>query len=722
MAKKLVPAEFKTHIIDQLIESVTERANTSYYAFIGDHETVASTLEEVNPPLETVNKLNSEVFRNMIFGKRINSNDMRFMIKRNNWESGTVFEMYDDQKQELQDSNFYTVVDEDSFKHVYKCLNNANGAPSTIKPLFEDAKYDADLYVVGDDYYETSDGYQWKYMYSIPSSDFTKFATEKYIPVLANTQVETNAVEGSIDVIKIVTHGKNYQNHIKGKFLQSDLNRITASIAAIYGLTNASRVYRLAVGANQTRDFYKNTIMYLSSGVGSGQYKKIVKSIEIPDIGGVFVELEDNFTTIPDDTTTYEISPAVQIVGDGTQTVNAVARAIINATASDSIHKIEMLNVGANYSYAAATVLTGDPQRDSSGNSIDVTPATIRPITAPQGGHGANTIVEFGATRLAFSTRLNRDESGLVEPTNTFSQFGIIRNPQFANVAIYTENVSGSFIEGETICQITKIQLGDQLSWTANSAVGNYLLDQSSVTDNEYGAHFNEGDYVFVKTSGVAPSYRLYTVGNASNTTAIHIASTLDITDGTSCTVYYVHKQAEATVKNINPPFPITNTPTSGMLVDNCSPEFRKGRLIFGLESKNIATIKGIDINRRINDGNADFIFNNFNQMTKIIGSSVTGTFIQDETVIQGSANAQLHSVTGGNTLNLTNVTGDFSTVGLIKGAVTEAEMEGTQNDQLDIVYGDLDPNSGSIIYLQNDIPVDRDENQTEEIRVILEF
>jgi len=722
MAKKLVPAEFKTHIIDQLIESITERANTSYYAFVGDHETVASTLEEVNPPLETVNKLNSEVFRNMIFGKRINSNDMRFMINRNDWVSGTVFEMYDDEKQELQDSNFYTVVDEDSFKHVYKCLSNANGAPSTIKPLFEDAKYDADLYVAGDDYYETSDGYQWKYMYSITSADFTKFATEKYIPVVANTQVQTNAIEGSIDVIKVVTHGKNYQNHLSGKFQQSDLNRITASIAAIYGLTNASRVYRIAAGANQTTNFYRNTIMYLSSGVGSGQYKKIIRSISIPDIGGVFVELEDNFTTLPDDTTTYEISPAVEITGDGTQTINAVARAIINATSSDSVHKIEMLNVGENYSYAAARVLQGDPQRDIYGNSIDVTPATIRPITAPQGGHGANTIVEFGATRLAFSTLFNRDESSLVEPTNTFSQFGIIRNPQFANVAIYTQNTSGSFIEGETITQFTKLQIGDQLSWMANSSVGNYLIDQSGVTDNEYGSHFKQGDYIFVKTSGAAPSYRLFTVGNGSNTTAINVTTTPDITDGTLCTVYYVHKQAEAIVRNINPPFPATNTPTSGMLVDDCSPEFRKGRMIFGLESKNIATIKGIDINNRINDGDADFIFNNFNQMTKIIGSSITGTFVQDETVIQGTANAQLHSVTDGNTLNLTNVTGDFTTVGTILGAVSEAEMSGTTNDQLDIINGDLDPNSGSVIYLQNDIPVDRDENQTEEIRVILEF
>jgi len=722
MAKTLVPAEFKTHIIDQLIESITERANTSYYAFVGDHESVASTLEEVNPPLETIKKLNSDVFRNMIFGKRLSNTDIKFVVNRNDWVEGTTYEMYDDETIELQDKNFYIAVDEDSYKHVYKCLYNANNSPSTIKPLFEDAKYDANLYVPGDDYYETSDGYQWKYMYSITSTEFTKFATEKFMPVTANTAVQDNAIEGSIDVIKVITHGKNYQNHLSGKFEVADLNRISASIAAIYNLTNANRCYRLEVGADQTENFYKNTMMYLTSGVGSGQYRKVIRSIEIPDIGGVFVELEDNFLTIPDETTTYELSPAVEIIGDGTQTTNAVARAIINATASDSVHKIEMLDVGANYSYSTARVLTGSP-RQVNGLSVVVTPAEIRPIASPQGGHGANTVVEFGAKRISFSTRFNRGESGLVEPVNTFGQFGIIRNPQFANVAIYTENVSGGFIEGETICQFTKLQLGDQASWMANSVVGNFMLDQSGLSSNEYGRHFKSGDYVYIVTNdGVNPTHLLTTVGNASNSTAIHLSEATNFTDGTLCTVYYVHKQAEATVRNVNPPFPLTNTPATGMLVDDCTPEFRKGSTIYGLQSKNIATIKGIDINNRINDGNADFIFNNFRQTIKIIGSAISnGPFEEDETVTQGSATAQVHSIQGNN-IYLTNIVGDFSTIGDIVGSSSGAIMSGIVGNELDIVYGDLDPNSGSVIYIQNDIPVDREENQTEEIRVILEF
>ena len=486
MAKKLVPAEFKTHLINQIIESVTERANTAYYAFVGDHETVASTLEEINQPSETVRQLNSEVFRNMIFGKKMTASDIRFVVNRNNWVSGTVYEMYDDQLTELQDKNFYVLVDEGSFKHVYKCLYNNNGAESTSKPLFANAKYDGDLYISGDDYYETADGYQWKYMYSITSTVFNKFATEKYIPVVANTVVQDNAIEGSIDVVKVTFTGKQYDNYITdAKFEVADINRITSTIidgAAIgsaeahFDSARANQTYRLKLGSEQTTDFYKNTVLYITSGVGSGQYRTIDKSAYISDLGGVFAQLDEQFTILPNETSTYEVMPKVQIIGDGNQTANAEARAIIDPAASNSVNKVEMLDVGKNYSFASASVLTGNPASNN-GITISPTAATIRPIIPPQGGHGANTVIEFGARRLSFYMKYNRDEAGLIEPTNSFAQFGIIRDPQFANVAIYTTDTSGDFVDDETLYQFSKIQMGSTGTFTSNTQLGASIKD-----------------------------------------------------------------------------------------------------------------------------------------------------------------------------------------------------------------------------------------------------
>ena len=736
MAKKLVPAEFKTHLINQIIESVTERANTAYYAFVGDHETVASTLEEINQPTETVRQLNSEVFRNMIFGKKMSADDIRFVVNRNNWVSGTKYEMYDDQLVELQDKNFYVLVDEGSFKHVYKCLYNNNGAASTSKPLFANAKYDGDLYVAGDDYYETADGYQWKYMYSITSTVFNKFATEKYIPVVANTVVQDNAIEGSIDVIRVTFAGKQYDNYITGaKFEVADINRVTSTIIdgaaagsaeAHFTSSKANQIYRIKIGAEQTTDFYKNTVLYITSGVGSGQYRTVEKSAYISDLGGVFVQLDEQFTTLPNETSTYEIMPKVQIIGDGNQTANAEARAIIDPAASNSVNKVEMLNVGKNYSFATASVLTGNPVSNN-GITVSPTAATIRPIIPPQGGHGANTVIEFGARRLSFYMKYNRDEAGLIEPTNSFAQFGIIRDPQFANVAIYTTEASGDFVDDETVYQFSKIQIGSTGTFTSNTQLAASIKD--TVDDRGYDLHFNTGDWIFLKTETTTPQYLLTKVAAGSSSNTINLAVTPDwvtATD-TDVTAYYVHMQSDGIISNKQAPVPGNTSITTGILVNNCRPFFTKGSFIYGGTSKQVATIAGIDINSRIGQADADFRFADYNQMLKIIGDSVIdGPFTEDETVTQGTSSAQLHSSvmsqSSSTTLSLTNIQGNFNTFTNLQGSVSGAQLVGSSSNALDIRYGDLDPNRGAILYIQNDIPVDRDENQSEEIRVILEF
>ena len=717
MAKTLVPAEFKTHIIDQLLESITETSNTAYYAFIGDHETVASTIEEVNQPLENVKKTNPLLFRNMIYGKRLTASDIRFVVNRNNWTSGTIYAMYDDEVTELQDRNFYVVVDEDAYKHVYKCLYNNNGAPSVYQPLFQDAKYDAELYTVGDDYYETADGYQWKYLYTIDSTTFSKFASQKYIPIVANTVVEDNAVEGAIDVVKVDSAGKNYNNYLISKFALNDFNRIGSNFND-YGFSAASTVYKLPSGANQTTNYYQNTIIYITSGTGAGQFKRIIRSVEIQALNGVFIELEANFSTIPDFTSTYEIYPEVLIVGDGNQTKDAVARAIVDRTnANNPILKVDVLERGANYSYATAVVRKGTEATDNAGIPIEVTDAIVRPILPPQGGHGANTAIELGAKRLSFYSKFSRGEAGIVEPTNTFAQFGLIRDPQFANVEIYYTDEQGFFLEDEKLQQFTQLQLAGE--FTSSTSLGATIV---ASVEQDFARDFKAGDKLLLKT---ATQQHMVNIVAGSNTSTITIDETPVFADSANvtCNAYYVEIQAEGTITNTNPP---AVNGAKAVLIDNVSPEFSKDALIYGVNSKTIATVQGIDINNRISSEFADYTFDIFNQMLRIEGTITGGDFVEDETVTQGSSSAQLHSVTevsgSKKIISLTNVVGKFRADTAITGSLSGALCSPTAIDTLDITPGDIDPNTGSIIYLQNDIPVDRSENQSEEIRVILEF
>ena len=729
MAKTLVPTEFKTHIIEQLIESIDEAANTVYYAFVGDHIAEGATVDEIVQPIQTYNAVQVESYRNMIFGKRLDSDDIKFMINRYDWEANTVFEMYDDRTVDLLDKNFYTVVDENAYKHVYKCLYNADGAASTSKPLFKDAKYDADLYVEGDGYYETNDGYQWKYMYSIDSKTFEKFATQKYIPVTANTTVESNAKPGSIDVIRVATEGKNYNNSFNGQFLAEDLNRITPTIAAnaIPPIADPQLWYRIRE-ASQVTNFYANTIISLTAGTGSGEFQRVVQSRYVTGVGTV-VKVDEQFEVIPDDTTIFRIDPEVRITGNGNETTKARARAVIDSASSNSVLKIDMLNTGRDYTYATAQVLAGAPADENleqSGVLIENVPASVVPIISPQGGHGANTTIEFGAKRASMYMIFERDENDLVPAKNTFGQFGILRDPKFANTQLYYENVSGQFVEGEEINQIVFTEL--QGSFVANTGVLDKFVARDDSLEDHYDTFFDIGDNLYIRDeqSG-AVFYTEVAVG--SNTTAIALKDEISFLEAGldfEVQVYKAKTIATGTISNTNPP--LASTPSAAILINEADPNFVIGEIIYGKSSKTIATVSGIDINNRINDINATFNFSDFNQMMKIQGTT-SDTFEANEGVTQVStkenanpAQARVHSFTSSQ-LNLTRVQGDFESGGNpINGDSSAAVFESVSGDTLDITYGDLDPNHGAIIYLQNDIPVTREGNQTEEVRVILEF
>lgn len=718
MAKKLVPSEFKTHLISQMLESVTEPANTAYYAFIGDHVSEGATEEEVNPPIESFRKQTVETYKNLILGKRITSADLQYLVPRHDWESGTVYEMYDDETIDILNKNFFVVVDEESYKHVYKCLYNADGAPSTAKPLFRDARYDADLFTSGDDYYETNDGYQWKYMYSINSTVFTKFATQKYIPVTANTVIEQNANPGSIDVIRVINPGKNYTNYTSGQFDVADLQRTDR------------REYRVTRTRTAT-DFFANTIMYISSGTAAGEYSRIASSYYSYEDSGTYVVLDQTFDfSIPlDPSSKYEISPEVKITGDGQETEFAIARTIIDPDASDSIKRIEMLDTGKNYSFATAAISTG-VLAEADGSPIQVSTAQVRPIVSPQGGHGANAAIEFGSTRLCFYQKFNRGEAGTVVPTNTFGQFGIIRDPLFANVAIFYDDVTGNFIENEEFIQFDKLRIAG--NFQANVGAQYIKLtdpgDAGINSATDFGNHLKVGEKLYI-TTGNDTVHDLVTVRAGSNSTAITINEELTF-DSNITQVYKMNEIGTGVIANVNTPF----ADPKSFLANKVSPNIVTDKQIVSTITKTSAIIRGIDLNNRSNGANtAAYNFKVFTQMYKVVGASINETLYQDETVYQGSSlqtatmTATIHSIDivspTQTILYLTNVVGLINTTEPINGTITNgSRLNISTGNTLDVFYGDIDPGSGNIIYLQNDIPVLRDENQSEEVRVILEF
>ena len=93
--------------------------------------------------------------------RRIVQADIKQVIKRYTYSAGVVYSQYDNTEANLYNLPFYVLTLLDY--NVYKCIFNNFGATSTVKPTGKSTSI-----------FETSDGYRWKYMYSLTDADIDK--------------------------------------------------------------------------------------------------------------------------------------------------------------------------------------------------------------------------------------------------------------------------------------------------------------------------------------------------------------------------------------------------------------------------------------------------------------------------------------------------------------------------------------------------------------------
>ena len=437
MSKSLIPTHLKTHLAAQFKESITEDANTAYYMFAGKHTSYANG--SIPTPPDSYQELLYSSHQNMVFGKRVTDNDVTLLIPRVEWAANTVYQSYDSNTV-VFGTNFYAAVNATSNYHIFKVLDNNGNTASSIPPDINDPEAAADS-----EFYSTSDGYVWKYMYSVTSNVWNKFATDNYMPVSSNTDVVGNAVSGTIDVIRVSSGGSNYDATLTGQFSVSQI--------AVGGNT---MLYELPTTASPNSAFYTSSCIHITSGDGAGQTRKIV------GYNGPARRITVNgaFTTVLSNTSTYEITPLVIVDGDGS---GAVARALVNTASTNSIHQVEILNRGSGYTYATLNV---------GGNTGGVTNAAVLvPVFAPRNGHGSNSALELGATAIGFGVSFANTESGNIPTTNDFRTIGILRDPLYSNVVltINAASLSGTFTVGGTVTQVNTFATGTVSAFTGTS-------------------------------------------------------------------------------------------------------------------------------------------------------------------------------------------------------------------------------------------------------------
>jgi hypothetical protein len=387
----IVTRRFRLNNADQFYESFSEASPNYMYMYIG-RVTAWDGGDVPTTPTDTITNARYEPWRDMIAAKRVTSADVSYSTDRHNWTTGTVYVEYDNTSTTMYDNQFYVVT---SDYNVYKCMFNNYGAQSTVQPTGTGATL-----------ITTSDGYIWKYMYSISAAETLKFVTTDYVPVKTLTSddgstqwtVQQAAVNGAIEIIRLTANGTGY----------------VARTNTLASVTNSS-VMVLDGSASGTDNFYTGASLFISAGLGSGQ----VQAISAYNGTSKLVTLSTGFTVTPNSSSTFHIGPNITISGDGS---GATAYANV---AGGILNKVTMVNVGTNYSRASVSFTDGN------GGSGAGAAATAR--ISPPGGHGSDPIGELAGHNVMLNVRLSGTESGDFPTNNEFRIIGLLKDPLLAN-------------------------------------------------------------------------------------------------------------------------------------------------------------------------------------------------------------------------------------------------------------------------------------------------
>ena len=657
-------ADFAEHFIEKV-----ESGEYSYYLLASRH---IPFTDDNNPPTpnNSVQETSYDVYEQSIFGKKVTSSDVNLMATKNIWTSGTVYAAYDDQDGDLHSKQYYVAVLNGSNYQVYKVLDNNGGIPSTVKPKSTLATAPS---------FTTSDGYVWKYMYSMSQSTFESFMTTTHIPVIASANVAGNTVSGALDIIKITSPGSNYVTTFTGTFNSNDV-RDLIPISGSNTLT-----YRLATGASSNNDFYIGSALYITEGTGKGQIRKITDydgSTRIATVNG-------SFTTPPVATTQYLIAPLITISGDGSDAVG-YANVSSNSTVNNYLSKIHLVNRGTNYTYATAAV-TGN-----TGNISNT--ATLRPILPPPGGHGKNNVVELGAHDLGFSIKFNTNESGYIPITNDFRKFILAESLLFDGVTftLDTDTTDGAFTDGETVYQINRKTLIGTATSTVNSKTVNGI-------STEFSESLKQGDYVYILDS-ISNTSCIRTVTSVANDTQIVLSSAMPFTTS-SAKIAYANVLARAIKTGNSHPY-VTCT--------NTEPKFVPGKLLIGGSSGARGEVVSISVGEKSYNS-----WNTLDNRLRIRYNVYNGGMSNDAIVVQdndATANARFHSSNG---------TFAFFTINKGVRAVENSKLSnGSSYFYLDNTsYGpDIVKNSGNVLYIENESPITRSSTTSETFKLVIQL
>ena len=472
----LLPA-YKKALVDELIGNIS--SNTNYY-YIFTSDPVPSS----NGVATLTNDIYSTTFTydwKMLFGKKIQSSDIIQVIKNIQWQANTVYTRYDNTK-DISNSNFYVLAspaETGGYYNVYKCIDNANGAPSQYIPD-----------QIQTTSFQKSDGYIWRYITSISSFNYNKFYTTDYTPIYTNTAIASGAADNSsVDVIVVSNTGAGYSSYADGIILSNP----------------NSTIVQISDSSSNDNDFYTLNGIYLyNNNFSTSQLKSVSQYIANTSGKWIYLDSAANTQNIIPNVTSYKISPKVVITSDGTAAPSAYS--VINAT-SNSIGHIVIIDGGANISWANVSLQS---------NTNYGTGAVTYAIIPPPGGHGSDPATELYTQGFCVSIKYSNTEVNTLPVNINYNKIGIIKNPygitanNTKSATLYNSNTFVQVTQAN-VSSLTTFNVGDIVKGVISNAVGIvafsnttvlYLTGDKSFKDGEQITSGNTTTFISINTNG----------------------------------------------------------------------------------------------------------------------------------------------------------------------------------------------------------------------------
>ena len=399
--------------INQRIEAanavINDFTTSNVYLTIGGESPYPANDSLVTVPNQSTDYINS-VYRNMIALKKVTAADMAFVVPRVDWQTGVVWDIWDNQEDLYSYLNLSQLTGTVNVANSRTVTGNGTHFLSQVTP--------------GTLFFLPGDG------------ENVASQTLQVTDVFSNTSLNVNtAFSGNFINNTAFSVQDTYPSYAENFYVRNTYDQVFICLNNNNGAIS-NTMPMLTIGGDLPEDAFIVTVdgyywKYLYT-IPQGQKQLFFSPDWMPvykdpttvqsAVGGrIDVILIQNGGTGYNQNVASNTASILTVVGDGTG-----ANFTAQVSNTGTITGINVLHGGQNYTVANVVVAAGTTGAG----------ANLRAIIGPQGGHGFDPVHELGATTLMISVQLSGTEDGTI-PTGAdvgtsqfeYRQIGLLQNP-----------------------------------------------------------------------------------------------------------------------------------------------------------------------------------------------------------------------------------------------------------------------------------------------------